>query len=527
MNIAHNVERGARFFPHKTALIFEYQSFTYKDLDRLANRVANGLRGLGIERGDRVALFLPNIPEFVISYLGILKSGAVVVSLNVMLKSGEVKFILNDCTAKVLITTESLIKNVPDDSELPDLKHILIAEGRTSKGISLEQLMSCASQEGARAIEMDRDEPAAIVYTSGTTGFPKGATLSHGNVISNVYSKNRCCRMQPEDRLLLYLPLFHCFGQNAILNAGLNACATIIMQRRFEPEQLLKTIVSNGVTMFFGVPTVFIKLLNMNTSGYDLSSIRYYFTAAAPMPVEMVQRWQEKYGRVIHEGYGLTETSPFASYNHDLKYKFGSIGTPIENVEMKVVDCDGAEVQPGELGEIIVRGPNVMLGYWNRPFETAQVLINGWFHTGDMGRMDEDGYFYIVDRLKDMINISGFKVYPAEVENALYEHPAVAEVAVYGVPDPLKGEIVQANILLKADRAATEDDIIAFCSKRMATFKVPHVVKFVDSIPKNATGKVLKRLLREEAPSGAFTKLRGSPVSPSSAKNPISVVRSA
>lgn len=497
MNIAHNVERSQRFVPHKTALIFEGKSFTYKELDKLANRVANGLRGLGISRGDRVALFLPNIPEFMISYLGILKLGAVAVSLNVMLKSGEVRFILNDCSTKALITTEELSENVPE-ADLPELKHILIAEGRANKGISLEQLMSCASSH-ARAIEMDRNEPAAIIYTSGTTGFPKGATLSHGNVISNIYSAKRCYGIQPEERLLLYLPLFHCFGQNAILNVGLSACATIILQRRFEPEQVLKTIVSNSVTMFFGVPPVFIRLLNMNTSGYDLSSVRYYFTAAAPMPVEIVQRWQEKHGLVIHEGYGLTETSPFVSYNHNLKYKLGSVGTPIENVEMKIVNLDGMEVQPGELGEIVVRGPNVMLGYWNRRLETAQVLKNGWFHTGDIGWMNDDGYLYIVDRLKDMINVSGFKVYPTEVENVIYQHPAVAEVAVYSVPEPVKGERVLANILLKAGQKITEEQISVFCSQRMANYKIPRAFKFVDSIPKNPTGKVFKRLLREEA----------------------------
>jgi len=494
MNIAHHIERNQRFFPHKTALIFEGKYFTYKDLNQMANRVAYSLRGLGIERGDRVALFLPNIPEFVISYLGILKIGAVAVSVNVMLKSNEVKFILNDCTAKALITTAELSGNVPE-GELPQLKYLLIAAGRAEKGMSLEHLMSCASPQ-ARAIEMERDEPAAIVYTSGTTGFPKGATLSHGNIISNIYAKNRCCGMRLEDRLLLFLPLFHCFGQNAILNAGLNACATIVMQRRFEPEQVLRTIVNDGVTMFFGVPTVFIKLLNMNTSGYDLSSVRYYFSAAAPLPSEIVQRWQETYGCVIHQGYGLTETSPFASYNHDLKYKLGSIGTPIENVEMKIVDFDGFELEPGELGEIIIRGPNVMLGYWNRAAETAESIKNGWFHTGDIGTMDADGYFYIVDRLKDMINLSGFKVYPTEVENAIYQHPAVAEVAVYGVPDPVKGEIVKANIVVKSGCAITAEEVIAFCTEKMAVYKIPHTINFVDSLPKNATGKVLKRQLR-------------------------------
>jgi len=496
MNIAHHVERGCRFFPHKSALLFEGRSFSYKELNQLANRVANGLGGLGIKRGDRVALFLPNIPEFIISYLGILKIGAVVVSVNVMLKSGEVKFILNNCAAKVLITTAALLENVPDE-ELPDLRHIVIAAGNSTI-INLEQLMFSASPE-AQALELGRDEPAAIVYTSGTTGFPKGATLSHGNVISNIYSKNRCCRMRSEERLLLYLPLFHCFGQNAILNAGLNACATIILQQRFEPEQVLRSIASDAITMFFGVPTVFIKLLHTNLSNYDMSSVRYYFSAAAPMPIEVGRQWQEKLGLPIHEGYGLTETSPFACYNHDFKYKLGSVGTPIENVEVKVVNAEGMEVLPGELGEIVISGPNVMLGYWNRPLETAQVLTNGWLHTGDIGMMDDDGYFYIVDRLKDTINLSGFKVYPTEVENLIYTHPAVAEVAVYGTPDLIKGETVKADILLKTGFMLTEQDIITFCSERMATYKVPRTVRFVNAIPKSATGKVLKRLLRETA----------------------------
>jgi long-chain acyl-CoA synthetase len=496
MNIAHNVERGRRIFPQKTALIFEGKSFTYKDIDQMANRVANGLRGLGIESGDRVALFLPNIPEFVISYLGILKIGAVAVSVNVMLKSAEVSFILNDCAAKAIITTELQSEQVPV-ADLPELQHILIAEGSATKGISLAQLMENASPN-ARAVEMDRHAPASIVYTSGTTGFPKGATLSHGNIISNMYSHNRCCGMQPDDRLLLYLPLFHCFGQNAILNAGLNVCATIILQRRFNLEQTLYTIATHKVTMFFGVPTIYINLLNTDTSGYNLENVRYYFSAAASMPAEVAQNWLDKYGKVIHEGYGLTETSPCACYNHDLKYKLGSIGMPIENVEMKIVDGDGHQVQPGQFGEIVIKGPNVMLGYWNRPFETAEVIKNGWFHTGDIGRIDEDGFFYIVDRLKDMVNVSGFKVYPTEVENLIYQHPAVAECAVYGVPDALKGEIVKANIVLKPGHAVTEEQIIEFCSLRMATYKIPRVIHFVDSLPKNPTGKVLKQVLRQK-----------------------------
>lgn len=496
MNVAEHIERDRKFFPNKTALVFEGKQFTYQELDELANRAANALGALGIKKGDRVALFLPNIPEFVISYLGILKIGAVAVSLSAMLKSDEVRFILNDCTAKAIITTSALREQVPAD-DLAYLKFILIAEGETDGEMSLAGLLADASPQ-ARSLSMEPTEPAAIIYTSGTTGFPKGATLSHGNIVSNMHSAKHCCSMRPDDKLLLYLPLFHCFGQNFILNAGLTAAATVVLQRRFEPDKVVETVASEGITMFFGVPTVFAKLLEMEPSQLELKSVRYYFSAAAVMPTEIIKRWQQQYGQLVREGYGLTETSPFSSYNHDSQYKLGSIGIPIENVEMKVVDSEGKELPSGEVGELVVRGPNVMIGYWNRPEENAKVFKEGWFHTGDLGRMDEDGYFYIVDRLKDMINMSGLKIYPAEVERVLYQHPAVAEAAVYGAPHPLKGEIVKAQIRLKLGTAIASEDLKAFCAKRMATYKVPQTIEFVETLPKNATGKILKRVLREQ-----------------------------
>jgi long-chain acyl-CoA synthetase len=496
MNIVDCVKRGHLLFPNKIALIFEDKFYTYQKLDLLVNLVANSLQGLGIQKGDRVALFLPNIPEFVITYLGILKIGAIAVSVNVMLKGAEVTHILNDCSTKAIITTEALCEQVKE-SDLPELQYILIAEGTAKKGISLDRLIANASPE-ATTEEMESHSPACIVYTSGTTGFPKGATLSHGNIISNMYSHSFCCGMESHDKLLLYVPLFHCFGQNAVLNSGFSVCATIILQRRFDLERVLQTIATHKVTMFFGVPSVFIKMLNTDISGCNLESVRYYFSAAAPMPVEVVQHWQDRYGFVIYEGYGLTETSPCASYNHNQKYKLGSIGTPIENVEMQIVNADGHQVQPGKLGEIVIKGPNVMLGYWNRPWETAQVMKNGWFYTGDVGQMDKEGYFYIVGRLKDMINVSGFKVYSTEVENVIYQHPAVAEVAVYGVPDPVKSEIVKANIVLKSGQETTGEQIIKFCFEKIAAYKIPHAIEFVDSIPKNSTGKVLKEVLRRE-----------------------------
>ncbi|GAB6041228.1 long-chain-fatty-acid--CoA ligase [Endothiovibrio diazotrophicus] len=496
MNIADNLERGARLFPEQAALLFEGKRYSYRLLNELGNRMANGLRKLNVARGDRVALFLPNIPEFAIAYFGIQKVGAIAVSLNASLKSEEVRFIADDCGAVALITTETLAPNVPRE-ELEHLRHLLIAEGRAAEGTeSLAELLE-GSSPTAHCAEMQRDDPAAILYTSGTTGFPKGATLSHGNVISNTYSFVHNCGVKPDDTLLLFLPLFHCFGQNAILNSALCAGATIVMQRKFAPEQAMRAIVDEQITQLYAVPSVFISLYE-HASAEEMGSIRYYFSAAAGLPEEVAIQWHEKYGRVIHEGYGLTETSPFASYNHFLKFKSGSIGMPIENVEMRIVNFDDQPVPPGELGEIIIRGPNVMLGYWNRPAETAGVLKEGWFHSGDIGRMDEEGYFYIADRVKDMINVDGMKVYPVEIENILYQHPAVSEAAVYGIPDTLLGEQVKANIVLKREHSATEEEIIAFCRTKIADFKIPTSVTFVDTLPKNPTGKILKRVLREK-----------------------------
>lgn len=497
MNIAQSVERGRRLSPDKPALIFEGAALTYRELDEAASRVANGLLRIGVGRADRVSLFLPNIPGWAFFYLGIQKIGAIAVSLNSTLKSEEVAYVLNDSGATAIVTTENLRCNVPVE-EAPLLKHRLIAEGRAVDGeVSVDELVAGA-QGRAEAVEMETDDPAAIVYTSGTTGFPKGAVLSHGNVISNVEAKKHCLGIRPDDRLLLFLPLFHCFGQNAIFNSGLGAGATLVLHRKFDVSRVLRSIAEDGVTMVFGVPATFM-IFYERASTNDMRSVRYYFSAAASLPSEIEKRWQQKFGRPLHQGYGLTETSPFASYNHQHKHKPGSIGTPIEHVEMKIVDVDdGSEVPPGTQGEIVIRGPNVMIGYWNRPSETAQVIRDGWLHTGDIGRMDAEGYFYIEDRLKDMINVGGLKVYPAEVENVIYRHQAVAEVAVYGVPEPIFGERVAASVVLKADHTVPEEEIIALCRQHLSGFKVPGVIEFVASLPKNPTGKILKRLLREE-----------------------------
>jgi long-chain acyl-CoA synthetase len=500
MNIAQNIERSRCFFADKPALIFSDRSYTYRELDELANRMANGLRGLGVERDERVALLLPNIPEYVIAYLGIQKMGAIAVSVNTMLTGREIGFILDNCAAVAIITTAELRGNVNDD-QLPHLQHILLV-GEAPPEQSLVRLLEKASANG-RAVEMERDDPAAIVYSSGTTGFPKGVTLSHGNVISNMHAKNHYCGMRPVDRLLLFVPLFHCFGQNAVLNSGLNAGATVVLHEKFELGEILHSVAVHQVTMFFAVPTIYIIMLNQQVSASHWQDVRYFFSAAATMPAEIARHWQEAYGQVIYEGYGLTETSPFSCYNHHIRHKLGSVGTPIENVEMKITDLESGErVELGALGEIAIRGPNVMLGYWNQPEATSQAVRQGWFYTGDIGRMDEEGYFYIIDRLKDMVNVAGLKVYPAEVENVLYQHPAVGEAAVFALPDPVTGEQVAAHVVPKPGRQVSEGELFALCRKQIASFKVPVSLKFVDSLPKSATGKVLKRVLRENARKG-------------------------
>ena len=494
MNIAKKLERARLFFPDKPALVFEGNSYSYRQLDEAVNRLANGLRTLGVEKGDRVALFLPNIPEFVFGYYAAQKIGAIAVSVNAMLKRHELKYIVNDAGASVLLTTAFLRQEVIDE-DLPVLKHVIVTEGEAGDDLSLEGLMA-KGDTLFKIAETDMHDPAAILYTSGTTGFPKGAVLTQMNIGSNSFSASHHSGFRPDDRLHLFLPLFHCFGQNYILNGGISKCATLVLHRRFEPEPVLEAIQKERVTLFFAVPTVFIYFLNMDTSGYDLSSLRYCFTAAANMPQETAMGWKEKFGMIIHEGYGLTECSPFASYNHDFSHKFGSIGMPIENVDMKIADESGNELPVGEMGEIIIRGPNVMKEYWRNPEATAAAIQNGWLRSGDIGMTDGDGYFYITDRVKDMINVAGFNVYPNEVEQVLYRHPAVHEVAVYGVSDPIKGEAVHAAIVLKENAEATPEQILDFCRTNMAVYRVPRKVVFVDQLPKSATGKILKRILR-------------------------------
>ncbi len=496
MNVFETLERAKTYFSNKDALLFKGKSISYLDLYQLVSRLSSALKAsFGIQRGDRVGLFLPNIPEFVLFYYAAVKLGAIAVSLNVMLKQDEVGYILKDSGTKLLVTAMPLLDQVPET--IPTLEGIVCVGEPNRQGVMRYQDLLAESFSPVPKESLEGDQGAAILYTSGKTGKPKWVLRTHSNLISNIYATNHHTKMRPEDRLICYLPLFHCFGQNFIMNASINTGATLILHERFNPDEILSSVMSNRVSMFFGVPTVYLHLLDLPNLEEHLASVMYYFSAAAPMPMEVAHRWRERLGQIIYEGYGLTETSPFAAYNHDFTYREGSVGAPIENVEMKIVGEREKDLLPGEVGEIAIKGPNVMKGYYRQPEETAKVVRDGWFHTGDIGRMDEQGYFYLVDRVKDMINVSGFKVWPREVEEILIEHSAVKEVAVVGVPDRAAGEAVKAFAVLKENATTKEQHLIDFCRNRIAIYKAPRSVEFIDALPKNPAGKVLKRELRE------------------------------
>jgi long-chain acyl-CoA synthetase len=494
MNIAQSVERAAVAFPDHPAVVFEGRTITYRELEQDTARLANALVGLGVGRGDRVGLYLPNIPAFLVGYLAIVRAGAVAVSINVMNKSEEVAYIVGDSGCRVMLTVADLAPNVTG------VDTVVVCEGEAGEHRALDALLAAAAPSFTTA-DVDPSEPAALLYTSGTTGQPKGATLTHGNVVSNAWATAHHAGFRHQDRMLLFLPLFHVFGQDFIMNGTFAAAGTLVMHRRFVPDAILDSVRRDGVTVFMGVPTVYMALLGMGLERDALGAVRYEFSAAATMPQEISRRWTERFGRPVYEGYGLTETSPFATYNHDFRHRLGSIGTPVENTEARIVDEEWGAVPLGGWGEIAIRGPGVMKGYWNRPDDTTSVLRDGWLRSGDIGTMDDEGYLFIVDRAKDMINSAGFKVWPAEVEQVLYRHPAIAEAAVYGVADPARGEAVRASIVLRAGQRATPEELISYCQERIATYKVPATVELVDDLPKNATGKILKRVLRDASGS--------------------------
>ena len=497
MNVCESLTVTANLVPNQTAIVFGDHRFSYRQLNELSIAAAVQLSNAGVQSGDRVALMLPNAPSFPVWYYATLRLGAIAVSINTRLAASEVEFMVNDCQAKVFIGSNQLDDLVVDS--LPNcVTTKLSVNDVTAESADAPKTTPATSNNVWH--DADPDDAALILYTSGTTGFPKGATLSHRNVRSNVCAFNHLCNMQKDDRVLLAVPLFHCFGQNALLNSVLNVGATIVLQQRFDLNETKQLIAEHQVTQLYGVPMMF-GLLHDSCSPTDLQSITYCFTAAAKMPIQTGQAWREKFDMPIYEGYGLTETSPFASYNHRFCFEPGSIGMPIDGVEIKVVDTESnAECPTGELGEIVIRGPNVMLGYWNRPDDTAAAIRDGWFHSGDIGRIDDRGYLYVVDRVKDMIAVGGLKVFPAEVERVLLDHEAVKQAAVIGAPDQVFGEQVVAYLVLhdSEDDAASLQQIEQHAKQHLGNYKVPRRFIKIDELPRNPSGKVLKTKLREQ-----------------------------
>lgn len=485
MNVAQLLERSALFHADRVALVAGDRRWTYRELDAAVSTLAGGLAELGLIPGERVALHLPNGPEFVLAYYASQKCGLVPLSLNVTYRAEEIEYIVGDAQAAAVVTAAAVAANLPARDRMPSVRHRLDAK----------DLASLRGPAPRRAVERDREETAAILYTSATTGRPKGVMLTHANVVSNAYATVHHLRMTPDDRGLCALPLFHCFGQNFILNALVTAGGTLVLHERFVPDPFLDAVAAHRITLLYAVPTMYILFLESG-AGRDLSSVRLCFSAAATLPTDVERRWHDRHGHWIHQGYGLTECSPFASYNHDARFKPGSVGTPIENVEMRIVDGEGREVPDGELGEILIKGPNVMKGYFGNPQATAEAIRDGWLHSGDIGYRDPEGYYFLVDRVKDMINVSGFKVFPREVEEVLFRHEAVQEVAVVGTQDPLRGEAVKAFVVLKVGARATAEELQALCRGAIAPYKVPERVEFVAALPKNPTGKILKKELR-------------------------------
>jgi long-chain acyl-CoA synthetase len=488
----------------KTAIIFRDSPTTYGELDRRANQVANALIGLGILPGDRVALYIHNLPLFIEAYYGILRAGASVIPLNVLYKAGEVEYIFKDSGARAIVTFGPFVQvALAARANAPEMQHVIVAAPEDVPGTLAWRSTFGTAPETPPSVAVGEHDVAVICYTSGTTGRPKGAMLSHGNLLANC---NQCnlvpgFHTTPDDVLWLALPLFHIYAMNVGMNLTFMNGGSLALVERFEPASSLEIIQKHRCTVLLGAPPMFVAWSSMpNLRDYDLSSVKFVASGAAALPMQILEQFQSISGVPISEGYGLTEASPVVTSSAaGPVVKPGKVGPAIPGVEVKIVDDAGNELPRGELGELVCRGANIMLGYWNQPEATAATIRDGWLHTGDLATEDEDGYFAIVDRLKDMIVVSGFNVYPREVEEVLFRHPAIAEAAVVQYPDPYQGESVMAYVVLKPDQTATEQEIIDYCRSEIAVYKCPRRIVFRDALPKNNTGKVLRRELRDAA----------------------------
>ncbi|MEA2189818.1 MAG: long-chain acyl-CoA synthetase [Solirubrobacteraceae bacterium] len=488
-NLALNLTRTAAEHPEVIACKLDDAAFNYGLLDQASARVCAMLKSKGVGQGDRVGIMLPNVPYFPAVYYGVLRAGAVVVPMNVLLKGREVGYYLSDAGAKVLFAWHGFIDAAQAGADEAGGVEVVPVKPGEIEGLIF------AHEPDDSVAEKEGDDTAVILYTSGTTGKPKGAELTHANLRRNVDCAVNLFDLGVGDVIFAGLPLFHSFGQTCTMNAAVRGGATITLLPRFDPGKALEVMERDKCTVFEGVPTMYGALLHHpDCADYDVSTLRVCASGGASMPVEVMRGFEQAFSCKVLEGYGLSETSPVASFNHpDRERKPGSIGTPLEGVQMKVADDAREEVATGEVGEILIKGHNVMKGYWNKPEATAEAIKDGWFATGDMAKVDEDGYFFIVDRKKELIIRGGYNVYPREVEEVLYEHPAVREAAVVGVPHGELGEEVGAAIALKDGAEVDADELQAFVKEQVASYKYPRKIWFVDELPKGPTGKILKR----------------------------------
>lgn len=527
------LSEAAEKYPDRTAITFFDKKTTYKALLAQSYRFADALKRLGLRKRDRVALLLPNMPQYIVGYYGILFAGGIVVQLNPLHVERELLRHLSDSGAETIVCLDLLLPRVRGIREKAGLKRIIVASVRDALPVVKKALYPIAQKRkgqplpkyDAKAEQLfefprllrgasptpftpsvdPREDVAVLQYTGGTTGAPKGVMLTHANLTANVRQCDSWLYKaeQGQETVLAAVPLFHVYGMTVCMNFGLSIGANIVLVPKFDIELLLKTIHRCKPTIFPGAPTMYIAINHHPLSAikYDVSSIRCCISGSAPLPLEVQQQFERLTGGRLVEGYGLSECSPVTHANPIWgERKTGSIGLPWPDTDCRVVDPNnGEEVVCGTIGELLVRGPQVMKGYWNKPEETAAAMADGWLHTGDMAYTDEEGYFYIVDRKKDMIIAGGYNIFPREVEEVLFEHPDVQEAAVIGVPDEYRGETVKAFIVRKAGSIATESELDAHCRSRLAPYKVPRIYEFREELPKTMVGKVLRRELREES----------------------------
>jgi long-chain acyl-CoA synthetase len=493
MNLDAALHEHARTNPNQLAVGWEANSYTYKELDRKVQRLANQFRRNGIEKGDRIAIILANCPEFILSYYACMRVGAISVPINPSLTPREYSVIINDSLPKYIVTNPDVYKKLVEVTMQEYPKYLLV-------DVHSDSFHSFLQGGVPDYIAYEMVEECTIIYTSGTTGTPKGAVLTHDNLYHNAKTFAEAFGMTNEDKTLIVAPVFHSAAQSNCLNTMIYSGGySYLLPRWKSSENTLRTMEKEEITFFFGPPTMYTYILNdPNISEYHIK-LRNAYTGASPLPEEIFNKWFETFGFKIVEGYGLTETSPVVTVNppYGIK-KLRSVGLPIKDVEVKIVNELFEEVKTGKTGELLVKGSNVMKGYWNRPEENEAAFVDGWFRTGDIAKKDHEGYIYIVDRKKDMIIRSGFNVYPREIEEVLYQHPAVLEAAVIGYPDADKGELVKAVVTLKDESLGyIADELKEYCREYLATYKVPEKIEIVKELPKTTTGKILKTMLRE------------------------------